>query len=59
MSGLTWAERLEASWMGRRRWSSWVAAVVMYVVVVAARGMQAVGRLGHSLEDRVWPWSMR
>jgi hypothetical protein len=59
MRRLTWAERLEASWMARHRWSTWVAAVTMYCVVVVARRLQAVGRLGDSLEDRVWPWRMR
>jgi hypothetical protein len=57
--GRTWAERAEASWLARYAASRTAVGIVLYFVVIVARGMQDVGRWGDELENRVWPWSMR
>jgi hypothetical protein len=59
VSGRTWAERAEASWLARYAASRTAVGIVLYFVVIVARRMQAVGQLGDRLENRVWPWSMR
>jgi hypothetical protein len=55
----TLAERFEASWMARYRWSTWVAAFTLFCIVAVARCMQNVGSMGDWLEDCVWHWSVR